>query len=95
MATIHKRRLRGGEVVWELTHGTGRDRQRFVAGKTRAEAAAGLRGRALGRGGAMTPRSMSPSHDWPIAPLQDATVDDRLHWYPAVARLQAQPERTT
>ncbi len=38
MATIHKRRLRSGEVVWELTHGTGTDRQRFVAGRTRQEA---------------------------------------------------------
>jgi len=38
MATIHKRKLRSGEVVWELTHGTGRDRQRFMAGKTREEA---------------------------------------------------------
>src|SRR5258708_11914361 len=38
MATIQKRRLRSGEVVWELTHGTGRDRQRLVAGRTREEA---------------------------------------------------------
>jgi hypothetical protein len=38
MATIHERRLRSGEIVWELTHGTGSDRQRFVAGKTREEA---------------------------------------------------------
>ena len=43
MATIHKRRLRGGEVVWELTHGTGTDRQRFIVGKTREEAQAILR----------------------------------------------------
>jgi integrase len=38
MATIHKRRLVSGEVVWELTHGTGRDRQRLVAGHSREEA---------------------------------------------------------
>lgn len=38
MATIHKRRLRGGDVVWELTHGTGRDRTRIVAGRSREEA---------------------------------------------------------
>ena len=38
MATIHKRRLRSGEVVWELTHGTGRERQRLIAGRTREEA---------------------------------------------------------
>ena len=38
MPTIHKRRLVSGEVVWELTHGTGADRQRFTAGHTRAEA---------------------------------------------------------
>lgn len=38
MATIHKRRLVSGEVVWELTHGTGADRQRFTAGQTREEA---------------------------------------------------------
>ncbi|HLG56867.1 MAG TPA: tyrosine-type recombinase/integrase [Vicinamibacterales bacterium] len=42
MATIHKRRLRSGELVWELTHGTGKDRQRLVAGKTREEAQAVL-----------------------------------------------------
>ncbi len=42
MATIHKRKTGGGEVVWELTHGTGRDRQRFVAGRTRQEAEATL-----------------------------------------------------
>jgi len=38
MATIHKRRLVSGEVVWELTHGTGANRQRFTAGQTREEA---------------------------------------------------------
>jgi integrase len=38
MATIHKRKLRSGEVVWELTHGTGTERRRFVAGRTKAEA---------------------------------------------------------
>ena len=38
MATIHKRRLVSGNVAWELCHGSGRDRQRFVAGKTREEA---------------------------------------------------------
>jgi site-specific recombinase XerD len=38
MATIHKRRLVSGEIVWELTHGTGGDRQRFTVGKTREEA---------------------------------------------------------
>src|SRR5687768_15033053 len=38
MATIHKRRLVSGELVWELTHGSGRERQRLVAGKTREEA---------------------------------------------------------
>ncbi len=38
MARIHKRRLVSGEVVWELTHGTGADRQRFTAGRTREEA---------------------------------------------------------
>jgi site-specific recombinase XerD len=43
MATIHKRKLRSGEVVWELTHGTGSDRRRFTAGRTREEAQAVLR----------------------------------------------------
>lgn len=43
MATIHKRRLRNGDVVWELTHGTGEDRQRFIAGRTREEADGVLR----------------------------------------------------
>jgi integrase len=39
VATIHERKTGSGEVVWELTHGTGSDRQRFVAGSTREEAA--------------------------------------------------------
>lgn len=43
MASIHKRKLTSGEFAWELTHGTGKDRQRFVAGRTRAEAAAVLK----------------------------------------------------
>ena len=34
MATIHRKRLRTGRVVWELTHGRGETRVRFVAGKT-------------------------------------------------------------
>lgn len=38
MATIHKRKLNSGDIVWELTHGTGRDRKRFIAGKSREEA---------------------------------------------------------
>src|SRR5438093_4696352 len=38
MPTIRKRRLVSGEIVWELTHGTGTDRQRFTVGKTREEA---------------------------------------------------------
>ena len=38
MASIHKKRLPSGDTVWELTHGTGRDRRRFVAGRSRAEA---------------------------------------------------------
>lgn len=38
MATIHKRRLGSGDIVWELTHGTGRDRQRFTAGRSKEEA---------------------------------------------------------
>ena len=42
MATIHKRRLTSGEVVWELTHGTGSDRVRFIAGRTHEEAQAAL-----------------------------------------------------
>src|ERR1043166_4053246 len=43
MASIHKRKSASGEVVWELTHGTGRHRQRFVAGKTRGEATTALK----------------------------------------------------
>jgi integrase len=38
MATINKRRLVSGNIVWELSHGTGPDRQRFVAGQTREQA---------------------------------------------------------
>jgi integrase len=43
MASIHTRKLASGEVVWELTHGTGRGRQRFVVGRTRGEATVALR----------------------------------------------------
>src|SRR5436190_12458154 len=43
MATIRKRRLVSGEYAWELTHGTGRDRQRFAVGKTREEAEEALK----------------------------------------------------
>jgi len=42
MATINKRRLVSGKMVWELSHGTGADRQRFIAGQTREEAQAVL-----------------------------------------------------
>ena len=38
MATIHRKKLRTGRVVWELTHGRGAARVRFVAGNTREEA---------------------------------------------------------
>lgn len=38
MATIHRKRLRSGDVVWELTHGTGADRQRLTVGRSREEA---------------------------------------------------------
>ncbi len=38
MATINRRRLVSGKWVWELSHGTGTDRQRFIAGKSREEA---------------------------------------------------------
>ena len=38
MPTIHKRRLVSGVVVWELTHGTGADRQRFPVGTTHEQA---------------------------------------------------------
>jgi integrase len=43
MATIRKRRLVSGEYAWELTHGTGKDRQRFAVGKTREEAEEALK----------------------------------------------------
>jgi integrase len=43
MATITKRRLVSGNVVWELTHGTGSDRQRFTVGQTREEAEEALK----------------------------------------------------
>src|SRR5260221_445862 len=43
MATIHKRRLGSGQLVWELTHGSGSDRQRFIAGRSREEAQEVLR----------------------------------------------------
>ena len=42
MASIHKKKLRSGAVVWELTHGKGPARVRFTAGKTKEEAEAAL-----------------------------------------------------
>ena len=42
MASIHKKKLRSGTVVWELTHGDGASRVRLVVGKTRQEAEASL-----------------------------------------------------
>ena len=58
MASIHKKKLRSGRVVWELTHGDGAKRVRFVAGKTRAEAEAALAlfTRQLALAGAAPPR---------------------------------------
>jgi len=38
VATIHRKKLRTGRIVWELTHGRGPERVRFVAGQTREEA---------------------------------------------------------
>ncbi len=43
MASIHKKKLGSGRVVWELSHGKGKARVRFVAGKTKEEAEAALR----------------------------------------------------
>jgi hypothetical protein len=43
MAAIHKRKLRSGQTAWVLSHGTGADRQRFVAGHNREEAQQVLR----------------------------------------------------
>jgi integrase len=43
MATIHRRELRSGELVWELTHGTGKERRRFLVGRTKEEAEEALR----------------------------------------------------
>ncbi len=42
MASIHKRELRSGKVIWELTHGREPDRIRMKAGETRQEAEATL-----------------------------------------------------
>ena len=43
MASIHKKKLGSGKVVWELCHGTPPNRDRFVAGDTKEEAEATLR----------------------------------------------------
>ncbi len=43
MASIHKKKLKSGKVIWELTHGTPPNRDRFNAGETRQEAEATLR----------------------------------------------------
>lgn len=42
MASIHKKKLGSGAVVWELTHGKAPNRVRFVAGRTKEEAEANL-----------------------------------------------------
>jgi integrase/recombinase XerD len=42
MASIHKKKLTSGRVVWELSHGDGKKRTRFIAGRTKAEAEAAL-----------------------------------------------------
>jgi hypothetical protein len=42
--------------------------------------------RTLQAGGVMTPRLAISLLSWPAAPEQDATVEDRLRWYPSVAR---------
>ena len=38
MAAIHKRKQRNGEIVWQLTHGTGKERTRMIAGRSIEEA---------------------------------------------------------
>ena len=42
MASIHKKRLSRGRIVWELTHGRGPNRIRLKAGETKPEAEATL-----------------------------------------------------
>ena len=42
MASIHRKRLGSGKVVWELTHGKAPNRVRFVAGHSKEEAEATL-----------------------------------------------------
>jgi integrase/recombinase XerD len=42
MASIHRKKLRSGKVVWELTHGRPPNRVRFIAGQTKEEAEATL-----------------------------------------------------
>ncbi len=43
MAGIHKKVLLSGKVKWELTHGSGKNRVRFVVGTKKSEAEAALR----------------------------------------------------
>jgi len=43
MATIRRLRLVSGEYAWELTHGSGSNRQRFAVGETREEAEEALK----------------------------------------------------
>jgi integrase/recombinase XerD len=42
MASIHKKKLGSGKVVFELSHGDGKERIRFIAGQTKEEAEATL-----------------------------------------------------
>ena len=42
MASIHKKKLRSGKLIWELTHGKGPKRIRIKAGDSRPEAEASL-----------------------------------------------------
>jgi|GEM_PF-5589292 len=43
MADIHKRQFKSGRVIWQLTHGTGKNRIRCKAGDSKHEAEATLR----------------------------------------------------
>src|SRR5439155_19091770 len=68
MASIHRKRLRSGRTVWELTHGKGTNRVRLVAGTTK-EAAEGML--------ALFRRQLA-DHG---APPADVTVDQAVRAY--------------
>jgi len=83
MARIHEKKLASGRVVWELTHGSGKDRIRFVAGDTKEQARATL---------ALFKRQLA-THDAPPEHITVAEAHDAYEAYLSVNRSPATVRR--